>query len=280
VQLLAMRAGAEIVVTVRDNGAGIAAEVLPRLFMPFSPGAAAGHHPNGGLGVGLSLVRGLVERHGGRVEARSEGVGRGSEFIVYLPLGSPDTPAQPPPPALTPAEPARRLKVLVVDDNRDAADSCEALLELSGHEVQTAYSGQDGYLLADAFRPDVMLLDIGLPDIDGYALAHRIRGSHWGQGLALVALTGWGQEADKRRAHEAGFDHHLTKPVTFQRTHVDGRGTIERAVLHLCRFERVQSAPQACAESAPGGLGQRGPPARKDRWLRHQSSCQIGLHIM
>jgi len=216
VQLLAMRAGAEIVVTVRDNGAGIAAEVLPRLFMPFSPGAAAGHHPNGGLGVGLSLVRGLVERHGGRVEARSEGVGRGSEFIVYLPLGSPDTPAQPPPPALTPAEPARRLKVLVVDDNRDAADSCEALLELSGHEVQTAYSGQDGYLLADAFRPDVMLLDIGLPDIDGYALAHRIRGSHWGQGLALVALTGWGQEADKRRAHEAGFDHHLTKPVTFQ----------------------------------------------------------------
>jgi PAS domain S-box-containing protein len=216
VQLLAVRAGAEIVVTVRDNGAGIAAEVLPRLFMPFSPGAAAGHHPNGGLGVGLSLVRGLVERHGGRVEARSEGVGRGSEFIVYLPLGSPDTPAQPLPPALTPAEPARRLKVLVVDDNRDAADSCEALLELSGHEVQTAYSGQDGYLLADAFRPDVMLLDIGLPDIDGYALAHRIRGAHWGQGLTLVALTGWGQEADKRRADEAGFDHHLTKPVTFQ----------------------------------------------------------------
>jgi PAS domain S-box-containing protein len=216
VQLRAVRADPEIVVTVRDNGAGIAAEVLPRLFMPFSPGAAAGQHPSGGLGVGLSLVRGLVERHGGRVEAHSEGVGRGSEFIVYLPLGSPDTLAEPLPPALTPAEPARRLKVLVVDDNRDAADSCEALLELSGHEVQTAYSGQDGYLLADAFRPDVVLLDIGLPDIDGYALAHRIRGSQWGRDLTLVALTGWGQEADKHRAQEVGFDHHLTKPVTFQ----------------------------------------------------------------
>ena len=216
VQLLAVRAGAEIVITVRDNGAGIAAEVLSRLFMPFSPGAAAGQHPSGGLGVGLSLVRGLVERHGGRVEARSDGVGRGSEFIVYLPIGSPEAQALPMPPALAPAEPARRLKVLVVDDNRDAADSCEALLELSGHEVQTAYSGQDGYLLADAFRPDVLLLDIGLPDIDGYALAHRIRGSQWGQDLTLVALTGWGQEADKRRAREVGFDHHLTKPVTFQ----------------------------------------------------------------
>jgi PAS domain S-box-containing protein len=216
VRLQAVRAGPDITVTVRDNGAGIAPEVLPRLFTPFSPGAAAGQHPSGGLGVGLSLVRGLVERHGGRVEARSEGVGRGSEFIVHLPLSSSSTPAQTPPPLAKPAEPMRRLKILVVDDNRDAADSCEALLELSGHEVQTAYSAQDGYLLADAFRPDVLLLDIGLPDIDGYALAHRIRGAQWGQGLILVALTGWGQESDKRRAREAGFDHHLTKPVTFQ----------------------------------------------------------------
>jgi CheY-like chemotaxis protein len=216
VQLRAVRAGAEIVVSVRDNGAGIAAEVLPRLFEPFSPGVSAGQNPGGGLGVGLSLVRGLVERHGGRVEARSDGVGRGSEFIVYLPIGSPDTSAQPLRSSPAPAQPARRLKILVVDDNRDAADSCEALLELSGHEVQTAYGAQDGYLLAEAFRPDVLLLDIGLPDIDGYALAHRIRRSQWGEQMTLIALTGWGQEADKRRAREAGFDHHVTKPVTFQ----------------------------------------------------------------
>jgi len=216
VHLRAVRAGTEIAVAVRDNGAGIAAEVLPRLFTPFSPGAAAGQYPSGGLGLGLSLVRGLVERHGGRVEARSAGVGQGSEFIVHLPLGASDL-QEPPAPRPTPqATPMSRLRVLVIDDNRDAADSCGALLELSGHEVQTAYSAHDGYLLAEAFRPDVLLLDIGLPDVDGYALARRIRAMYWGRDLTLVALTGWGQEADKRRAREAGFDHHLTKPVTFQ----------------------------------------------------------------
>jgi CheY-like chemotaxis protein len=189
--------------------------VLPRLFTPFSPGAA-GQYPSGGLGLGLSLVRGLVERHGGRVEARSAGVGQGSEFIVHLPLGASGPQVQPLPRPAPQAAPFRRQKVLVVDDNRDAADSCGALLELSGHEVQTAYSAHDGYLLAEAFRPDVLLLDIGLPDVDGYALARRIRAMGWGRDLTLVALTGWGQEADKSRAREAGFDRHLTKPVTFQ----------------------------------------------------------------
>ena len=216
VHLRAVRNGAEIAVAVCDNGAGIAPEVLPRLFTPFSPGTASGQYPSGGLGLGLSLVRGLVERHGGRVEARSAGVGQGSEFIVHLPLGASDPQVQPLPPPAPQAAPFRRQKVLVVDDNRDAADSCGALLELSGHEVQTAYSAHDGYLLAEAFRPDVLLLDIGLPDVDGYALARRIRAMYWGRDLRLVALTGWGQEADKSRARQAGFDHHLTKPVTYQ----------------------------------------------------------------
>jgi signal transduction histidine kinase/ActR/RegA family two-component response regulator len=217
VQLRAVRTGTEVAVAVRDNGAGIAAEVLPRLFTPFSPGGtASGQYPSGGLGLGLSLVRGLVERHGGRVEARSAGVGQGSEFIVHLPLGASDPQVQPLPRPAPQVTPFRRQKVLVVDDNRDAADSCGALLELSGHEVQTAYSAHDGYLLAEAFRPDVLLLDIGLPDVDGYALARRIRAMYWGRDLTLVALTGWGQAADKSRAREAGFDHHLTKPVTFQ----------------------------------------------------------------
>ena len=216
VHLRAVRDGAEIAVTVCDNGAGIDPEVLPRLFTPFSPGAASGQYPSGGLGLGLSLVRGLVERHGGRVEARSAGLGQGSEFIVHLPLGASDSQELPSPRPAPQDAPVRRLKVLVVDDNRDAADSCGALLELSGHEVQTAYSAHDGYLLAEAFRPDVLLLDIGLPDVDGYALARRIRAMHWGRDLTLVALTGWGQDGDKSRAREAGFDHHLTKPVTFQ----------------------------------------------------------------
>jgi len=143
-------------------------------------------------------------------------VGQGSEFIVHLPLGASDPQVQPLPPPAPQAAPFRQQRVLVVDDNRDAADSCGALLELSGHEVQTAYSAHDGYLLAEAFRPDVLLLDIGLPDVDGYALARRIRAMYWGRDLRLVALTGWGQEADKSRARQAGFDHHLTKPVTYQ----------------------------------------------------------------
>ena len=135
---------------------------------------------------------------------------------MHLPLGASDAQEPPLPRPAPQAAPMRRLKVLVVDDNRDAADSCGALLELSGHEVQTAYSAHDGYLLAEAFRPDVLLLDIGLPDVDGYALARRVRARYWGHDLTLVALTGWGQEADKSRAREAGFDHHLTKPVTFE----------------------------------------------------------------
>jgi PAS domain S-box-containing protein len=213
IQLRAAQEGNEIVVAVRDNGIGISADMMPRLFAMFSQAQAALGRSEGGLGIGLSLVRGLVTLHGGSVEAHSDGPGCGSEFIVRLPAGTPvddhaDTEVE--------AEAlvaGAGMKILVVDDNRDAADACATLLELSGHHVQTAYTGRRALELAETFRPHALLLDIGLPDLDGYQLAGKVRAAPWGRGIILIAVTGWGQEEDRRRAFDAGFDHHLTKPI-------------------------------------------------------------------
>jgi PAS domain S-box-containing protein len=212
IELRAIEQPHQLIITVRDNGIGIPPEMMPRLFTLFSQVHAAAGRRQDGLGVGLSLVRGLVALHGGTVEARSEGAGRGSEFTVHLPAGAGT--ATGPAEAAT-AMPARAspLRILVVDDSRDAADICAMLLELSGHRVQTAYSGRRALAVAEAFQPQVLLLDIGLPDMDGYQLARSIRSAPWGQRAHLVAVTGWGQEQDRRRASEVGFDHHLTKPV-------------------------------------------------------------------
>jgi len=207
----------QVVVTVSDDGIGIAPEMMPRLFTLFAQAQPALGRTEGGLGVGLALVRGIVTLHGGSVAARSAGLGRGSEFTVRLPVEQ----------ALGETPEARRgqealargadgqagLKILVVDDSRDAADVSAMLLELSGHQVQTAYSARRALELGEIFHPDALLLDIGLPDLDGYQLARRIRGSSWGRATLLVAVTGWGQSEDRRRALEAGFDHHLTKPI-------------------------------------------------------------------
>ncbi|HWS61162.1 MAG TPA: PAS domain S-box protein [Steroidobacteraceae bacterium] len=213
IQLRAAREGNEIVVAVRDDGIGISADMMPRLFEMFSQAQAALGRAEGGLGIGLSLVRGLVTLHGGSVEAHSDGPGRGSEFIVRLPARTPaEEPADIEVEADAPVAGAG-MKILVVDDNRDAADACAALLELSGHHVQTAYTGRRALELAETFRPHVLLLDIGLPDLDGYQLAAKVRATPWGRGIALIAATGWGQEEDRRRAFDAGFDHHLTKPI-------------------------------------------------------------------
>jgi PAS domain S-box-containing protein len=213
IEVLASREGPQIVVAVRDNGIGISAELMPRLFTLFTQADSSLERSEGGLGVGLALVHGLVTLHGGAIEACSAGVNRGSEFIVRLPVGScvPPSDVIDPPSEETPC--ASALKIVVVDDNRDIADTCAAVLELSGHRVQTAYSGEGALLAAETFRPDVMLLDIGLPDMDGYQLATRIRKTPWGREAVLVAVTGWGQEKDKDRAFDAGFDHHLTKPI-------------------------------------------------------------------
>ena len=204
-----------VTVKVRDNGMGISSEMMPKLFNLFSQAHTTLERSEAGLGVGLALVRGLVNLHGGSVTARSEGPGRGSEFVVRLPAGEISGASEVEPQAVR-ALGARSRRVLVVDDNRDAADSSATLLELQGHLTATAYTGLGGLALGEAFRPQAVLLDIGLPDVNGYELARRIRATDWGRGVCLVAITGWGQDADRQRAFAAGFDHHLTKPVVPQ----------------------------------------------------------------
>jgi CheY-like chemotaxis protein len=212
IRLTAERQGSDAVVAVRDTGVGIAADQLPRIFDMFSQVARSLERSQGGLGVGLSLVRRLVEVHGGRIEARSDGPGRGSEFVVRLPVvveASVPKPAERP----EPAAPRSSLRILIVDDNRDGADSLGMMLRMMGNDTRTAYDGQQGVAAAGEFRPDVILLDIGLPRLNGYEACCRIRELPWGRGVVLIAVTGWGQEEDRRRSHEAGFDHHLVKPV-------------------------------------------------------------------
>jgi PAS domain S-box-containing protein len=212
--LTAERQANEAVVSVRDTGIGIAPEHLPHIFEMFSQLAPALERSHGGLGIGLSLVRGLVELHGGTVEARSDGIGRGSEFIVRLPVVDLPVPHEPQePPGEATVASSRKCRILVVDDNQDAAHSLALMLQVTGHETRTASDGLEATQAAAAFLPDVIVLDIGLPKMNGYEVARHIRRQPWGTSMALIALTGWGQEEDKRRAFEAGFDQHLTKPV-------------------------------------------------------------------
>jgi PAS domain S-box-containing protein len=203
----------EVVVSVRDTGMGISPEMLPQLFHPFTQAPETRGRSEGGLGIGLALARGLTELHGGRIEAHSAGLGSGSEFIVRLPIGQPDRPFNKHASDADACIRATGMKILVVDDNRDGVDSLATMLELSGHTVSTAYTGHEAFAQAQSLRPDVLLTDIGLPDIDGYELARKLRDTDWGRAMALVAVTGWGQQSDRRRAYEAGFDHHMTKPI-------------------------------------------------------------------
>lgn len=212
IHLSARRDGAEIAVSVRDNGIGIAPETMPRLFTMFVQADGVRVRNEGGLGVGLALVRGIVALHGGTVRAHSEGLGRGSEFVVRLPLS--ENLELPQLDGIESTAAGAGLRILVADDNRDAADTCAALLELCGYSVQTAYSGGEALELAESFRPQAALLDIGLPDLSGYTLAQCIRASGWGRNALLIAITRWGQSEDRRRAYEAGFDQHLAKPVS------------------------------------------------------------------
>ena len=215
IALTAERRGGDLVLTVRDTGVGISAEMLPGIFEMFAQVDRSLERSQGGLGIGLTLVRRLVEMHGGTIEARSEGIGRGSEFVVRLPVrGERPEPARPefrPAGRERPAPAPRRI--LVVDDNHDAARSLARLLKLAGNEVQTAGDGREAVVAAAAFRPDAVLLDIGLPVLNGYDAARQIRAQPWGGDMVLIALTGWGQDEDRRRSREAGFDHHLVKPV-------------------------------------------------------------------
>ena len=198
-------------ICVKDDGIGIPSTVGAKLFEMFSQGQDSRGRAESGLGIGLALVKGLVELHGRTVEAFSKGPGRGSEFVVRLPCRQGATPVHVPVVQASTATIARRI--LIADDNEDAADVLAMLLRLAGHEVCTAYSGQAALELASTFRPEIALLDIGMPDLNGYDVARHLRSLAQGRGLRLIALTGWGQEEDKRRARDAGFDQHLTKPV-------------------------------------------------------------------
>lgn len=210
--LNARREASEVVISVRDTGAGIPSAELPRVFDLFTQGDHTYQRAQGGLGIGLTLVRSIVKMHGGSVEARSEGPGQGSEFLVRLPLVSADHPQQ----ALSNPAPDKALKlrrILVVDDNRDSADSLEMVLQFLGADVYTVYDGQAALDALDTYRPSAIFLDIGMPDMDGYEVARRVRQSPQGRDLTLIALTGWGQKEDLRRTREAGFDVHLVKPA-------------------------------------------------------------------
>ncbi|MFO1455254.1 MAG: PAS domain-containing protein [Steroidobacteraceae bacterium] len=198
------------VLRVRDSGIGIAPEMRERVFEIFSQVHRPGDATRSGLGIGLAIVKRLVELHGGRIEVTSEGLGKGAEFTVRLPLATPQAGL---PLNVVPLFASGRRRLLVVDDNRDAADSLAAMLRLSGHAVQVAYDGASAMALAETVRPDVMLLDLGMPQTSGYDVARWVRRQPWGAGVKLIALTGWGQDEDRRRTREAGFDLHLTKPV-------------------------------------------------------------------
>jgi CheY-like chemotaxis protein len=186
--------------------------MLPRIFEMFTQVNRSLERSQGGLGVGLTLVKRLVELHGGTISARSEGPNQGSEFVVRLPVVLPPS-SIPDQSDREPAASISALRILVVDDNRDSAASLGMLLRMMGNEVRLAHDGVEAVTAADAFRPDVALLDIGLPGINGYEAARRIRQQPWGQRIMLIATTGWGQESDRLRSKDAGFDHHLVKPI-------------------------------------------------------------------
>jgi two-component system, chemotaxis family, CheB/CheR fusion protein len=198
---------------VRDNGIGLAPAMIPRVFDMFTQVEATGTASDGGLGIGLSLAKGLVQLHGGRISAVSAGLGHGSEFIVSLPRSSVIRIHSSLEHVVGHAATSTSRRVLIADDNRDAAEVLDMVLRSSGHEVHLAHTGQEALEEAERLKPDVAVLDIGMPDLNGYEVAQRIRLEPWGARVILIALTGWGQEEDKRRAEAAGFDHHCTKPV-------------------------------------------------------------------
>ncbi len=211
VRLSVVRQGGEAVVSVRDNGLGIPAHMLPNVFDMFTQVDRNLERSQGGLGIGLSIVKRLVEMHGGSVDVKSDGHSMGSEFIVHLPVVLSVVHSQND--HGEPTQPSSRCRILVADDNRDAAMSLAMMLNLMGNDAKTAHDGLEALDVAAAFRPELILLDIGMPRLNGYDTARQIREQPWGKSIVLVALTGWGQEEDRRKSQDAGFDFHMVKPI-------------------------------------------------------------------
>jgi CheY-like chemotaxis protein/two-component sensor histidine kinase len=200
------------VLTIRDTGVGITADLLPHIFELFTQGRQGLERAAGGLGLGLALVKRLVELHGGTVQARSEGVGRGSEFIVKLPAAVGGAVSDSRPDVM----PGSRQRVLIIEDQPDAREALRSVLELDGHLVEEAADGEEGLQRLLAWRPDIAFVDLGLPRLDGYGVAKAVRAMPGGDSLFLVALTGYGQREDRRRVGDAGFNAHLVKPVEYE----------------------------------------------------------------
>ncbi len=211
IRMTTAREGSDAVIVVEDTGIGIPADKLENIFEMFSQLDRSGKLSQGGLGIGLTLVRRLVQMHGGTVEARSAGAGQGSAFVVRLPIE--DVPAIEEP--VFTERPTEARRILVVDDNLDAAESLSMLLSITGHETTMAHDGSAALAAAERERPDVLLLDLGLPTLSGYEVCRRIRQQSWGREMFIIALTGWGQDEDRQKTREAGFDGHLVKPVAY-----------------------------------------------------------------
>jgi len=214
--ILSARAeGRRAMISVRDSGIGISRDSMPHIFELFTQIPSERVNTGGGLGIGLALVRALVELHGGEISAASDGIDKGSEFTVRLPLFIDESAAV----AEAPKEPRDevvmqvRRNILIADDNQDALESLALMLRLEGHEVHCASDGEEALALAGQRKPEIVVLDVGMPKLDGCEVARRIRAESWGRNAVLVALTGWGQDADRKRSREAGFDMHLVKPV-------------------------------------------------------------------
>jgi signal transduction histidine kinase len=213
--LTVSREGSFAVISVKDRGMGIPGDLMPKIFDLFSQVHQKAESPHGGLGIGLALVQRLVEMHGGTVTASSGGQGQGTEMVIRLPLvGVHATPMTGTLPESRRAPKVSPRRILVADDNSDAVEALALQLQLAGHEVRTANDGVEALEVAESFSPQVVLLDLGMPRMDGYETARQMRRSEWGRGITLVALTGWGQQQDRKRTSDAGFDVHLVKPVT------------------------------------------------------------------
>jgi len=216
IELRASESEKTVTIAVADTGVGLAPDTLSRVFTMFSQVTATQDRSEGGLGIGLALSKGLIELHGGSIEARSAGLGRGSEFVVSLPRRTITSGKGTPQRALL-AQPAVSRRVLIADDNRDAAESLAVLLRFEGHEVRVVHDGKQALAAFHDLNPEVALLDIGMPELDGYEVARQVRQGTLGRAVTLVAVTGWGQQSDKARALAAGFNHHFTKPVAPER---------------------------------------------------------------